>query len=86
MTVPKHMEPNMIFEILKPKFKGYRVLDRHLRKTLKKLGFQITEGGKHYKLYYRDGKRPMTLAKTSSDVKTGMNFVHQIRTSLMETV
>ena len=43
-----------------------------VRSTLKDLGFEITEDGKHYKLvYYGDSRYWTTLDKTPSDKAHG---------------
>lgn len=50
-----------------------------LRRELEKLGFDITEEGKHYKLfYYGDHRYFFTLAKTPSDWRAGKNNFSQM--------
>ena len=59
---------------IKGLLRGYRNLDSALRAKLEKLGFSITEDGKHYKLTYRNDPRyQYTLSKTASDGRTGLN-------------
>ena len=61
-------------DMLKRLFKGYRTLTSPIRQELQRLGFTITDDGKHYKLTYHDDGRYWTaIAKTSSDVRAGNN-------------
>jgi len=60
---------------IKNMFKGYRKMTKSLRRKLRSLGFTVLEGGKHYKLYYLDDfNHPITLSKTASDSRTGLNI------------
>ncbi len=61
-------------ETLKRLFKGYSSMTGPMRQELKRLGFSITEEGKHYKLtYYGDGRYWSAVAKTPSDHRAGDN-------------
>ena len=55
-------------------FRGYKNLTGTMRQELLKLGFEITEEGKHYKLTYRvDPRYIVTIGKTPSDNRSGNN-------------
>ena len=59
---------------LKNIMKGYTKVTPVIRKRLKKLGFSITDGSKHYKVYYgADESHPYVMAKTPSDYRAGLN-------------
>ena len=69
---------------LKNTFKAYRGMTRALRHKLRDLGFTVTDGGKHYKLYYNsDWHHPFVLAKTPSDTRTGLNFASAVIRSIV---
>ena len=54
--------------------KDYTGMSGRIRQALKKLGFEITDDGKHYKVsYYGDGRYQTTYAKTPSDGRAGKN-------------
>ncbi len=57
-----------------------------MRQELQRLGFEISEAGKHYKITYRGDSRYMvTVGKTSSDNHNGSNNVALIsKTMLLE--
>ena len=49
-----------------------------IRQSLKELGFEITEEGKHYKVtYYGDSRYQTTYAKTPSDGRSGKNCAQE---------
>lgn len=59
---------------IKRLMKGYTGLSGKLSQELERFGFRITGDGKHYKLvYYGDNRYQVTVAKTPSDVRSGMN-------------
>ena len=59
---------------VKALFKGYKSLTGVMRQELMALGFEITEAGKHYKLTYGgDARYMVTMAKTPSDNRSGIN-------------
>ncbi len=61
-------------DTVKKLLKNYTGMSGRLRQELMDLGFEITEDGKHYKLtYFKDGRYGLTLAKTPSDHRAGMN-------------
>jgi hypothetical protein len=64
---------------LKSLLKGYRNLTPGVKKGLEKLGFEISEDGKHYKLnYMEDDRYTFSLAKSGSDHRGGENAVSDI--------
>lgn len=61
-------------EELKVLLKGYKNVSGSMKRTLQDIGFTITEDGKHYKLtYFGDGRYMVTLGKTPSDGRSGLN-------------
>lgn len=71
-------------EEIKSNLKGYKSMDSRLRGALETFGFTITEDGKHYKLKYKGDERYCyTLAKTSSDHRSGMNAASHIGRSFL---
>lgn len=66
-------------EKIKKALKGYKTLGSTEKRTLQDLGFVITEEGRHYKgTYYGDGRYTVTLSKTPSDSRSGMNVAMEI--------
>ena len=66
-------------EAVKRIFSGYKNVSTTMKQQLEELGFTLTEDGKHYKaLYHGDSRYPITIAKTPSDNRTGMNIAHTI--------
>ena len=64
---------------LKTLLKGYKNVSGSMKRTLQDLGFTISEEGKHYKLtYYGDSRYMITLAKTPSDGRSGLNIATTI--------
>lgn len=64
---------------LKNALKSYSGMTKTLRRKLSSLGFTITDGGKHYKLYFREDKHhSYTLSKTPSDSRSGLNFATDV--------
>ncbi len=70
-------------EELKSILVNYRGLDPDKINRLEKLGFTVTSDGKHHKLIYHDDRYVTTLAKTSSDVRSGKNAVSLITKNMM---
>lgn len=61
-------------EKLKNLLRSYNGMSRKIRSELEKLGFEIIEDGKHYKLkYYKDDRYQDVFAKTPSDERAGKN-------------
>jgi hypothetical protein len=70
---------DQIEDRLKAAFSGYRTLTPKIRETLGLLGLSVQDGGKHYSItseLYPGVK--VTMANTCSDVRAGMNIVHEI--------
>lgn len=66
-------------EQLKAAIKGYKTLNGSLKSMLEKFGFVITDDGKHYKwTYFGDHRYVITVAKTCSDNRAGMNIASTI--------
>ena len=75
----EHIQEQRIDQ-LKGLFKGYRTLTREIRNALIDVGVKITDDGKHYKLtYYDDDRYVLSLPKTSSDHRAGLNFFQQLK-------
>ena len=63
---------------LKKLLNNYTGMTPKIRQTLKDLGFDITEEGKHYKVtYFGDERYQTSYSKTPSDVRTGKNCALQ---------
>ena len=59
---------------IKALFKGYKNLTGAMRQELLRLGFEISEAGKHYKItYHGDSRYMVTVGKTPSDNRSGSN-------------
>lgn len=66
-------------EEIKRLLKNYSGMTKKLSQELEKMGFEITDEGKHYKItYYGDGRYHTTLSKTPGDGRTGKNNVREI--------
>ena len=71
-------------EQIKRLLKNYDGMTPRLRSELERLGFVITEDGKHYKLtYYGDGRYQTAFSKTPSDVRSGKNGAQEIVRRMM---
>lgn len=69
---------------IKTAFNDYRELTSDTRSKLEELGFEITSDGKHHKLvYHGDSRYQISLSKTSSDYRSGMNAVSYIIKNMM---
>lgn len=68
---------------LKETLRQYSSMSSAARTTLERLGFEITEEGKHYKLIFRgDNRFPFTLPKTGSDYRGGLNAFSDMKKKL----
>ena len=66
-------------EEVKNLLKSYDGMTSPIRQALEKMGFTITEDGKHYKLtYYGDDRYQTIFSKTPSDFRTGKNSSRQL--------
>ena len=72
-----------LIERLKNAFNGYRNMTGAMRLELQKMGFSITEEGKHYKLFIEgdEGGISVTLPKTSGDSRAGKNIFSDIKST-----
>lgn len=74
----------LLGEEIKSIFKTYREMDAKTRADLTKLGFDITEDGKHYKATFQgDGRYTFSISKSSSDVRAGKNLASDIAGTLL---
>lgn len=68
---------------IKSIFKSYVDMDAKTRTTLTKLGFDISDDGKHYKAVFQgDGRYTFAISKTSSDHRAGKNMSSDINNKL----
>jgi hypothetical protein len=71
-------------EQLKELLRGYREMDPRVRRGLEKMGFTISEEGKHYKLIFQDdGRYTFPLPKTGGDQRGGLNAASDIARLLL---
>ncbi|MBD3801323.1 MAG: hypothetical protein IE886_07790 [Campylobacterales bacterium] len=67
-------ERDTILTELKRLLTGYSSMSKSIKKSFEKLGFQISEDGKHHKLVFRGDERySFTLPKSGSDTRGGKN-------------
>jgi hypothetical protein len=70
-------------EEIKSIFKSYTDMDAKTRTALAKLGFDVSEDGKHYKAVFQgDGRYTFSISKTSSDHRAGKNLASDISNKL----
>ena len=66
-------------QALKALLKGYDRMNSNIKNGLKELGFDISDGGKHWKLKYQgDDRYTFATSKTGSDRRTGNNLFSDI--------
>lgn len=64
---------------LKSILQQYRVMNSSIRRKLKDLGFQISKGRGHYKIYYmHERSRYVTISASASEYRTGRNLAKNI--------
>ncbi len=69
---------------LKEALSEYRDMSPDIRRKLEELGFSITSDGKHHKLVYRnDSRYQISIPKTSSDRRSGLNAAAYIIKNMM---
>jgi hypothetical protein len=69
---------------IKSLFKTYRDMDTRTRTALERLGFVISDDGKHHKMVFQgDGRYTFILPKTSSDHRAGKNIASDINSALL---
>ncbi|MGL6461827.1 hypothetical protein ACSZNG_23560, partial [Aeromonas hydrophila] len=70
---------NRLREEIKSIFKSYVDMDAKTKSSLTKIGFDISEEGKHYKIiFHQDGRYTFSVSKTSSDSRAGKNLASDI--------
>ena len=80
------LEAKAIRQQLKILFKGYRHITKKIRKGLHSLGFILENGKTHYKIYYgNEHSHAVTISKTASDWRTGLNICAQLVNILPKT-
>lgn len=69
---------------VKKLFSGYKAMTSAMKQELQSMGFELTEGGKHYKITYRsDSRYTVTAPKTPSDVRSGINCALQLNRKML---
>lgn len=75
-----------IREELKVIFKGYKHLTKKINKQLAHLGFNVEIGKTHIKIYYKNNnKHYVTISKTASDWRTGLNICTQLNALILKS-
>jgi hypothetical protein len=70
-------------EEIKSLLRDYRQMDAKTRTALTRLGFDLSEEGKHWKAIFQgDPRYTFTLPKTGSDHRGGLNMVRDINNAL----
>jgi hypothetical protein len=70
-------------EEIKTLFKTYQGMDTKTRNALARMGFDLTEEGKHYKAVFQgDGRYTFSLSKSSSDHRAGKNLASDMNNTL----
>lgn len=76
---PASGEPGRFRTELKDLLRGSKTVDSRIRRSLEKLGFEVSEDGKHYKLVFQgDDRYTFSLAKSGSDRRGGLNAASDI--------
>lgn len=76
-------ESEKIKDEIKALFKSYVDMDARMKQALTRLGFDISEDGKHYKIVFQgDGRYTFSVSKTSSDRRAGKNLASDINKHL----
>jgi hypothetical protein len=79
----RHGERERLEEEIKTLFKTYQSMDARTRSALTKIGFDLSEDGKHYKAIFQgDGRYTFSLPKTSSDHRAGKNMASDINNAI----
>ncbi|MGB3494846.1 MAG: hypothetical protein WBA57_19105 [Elainellaceae cyanobacterium] len=79
-----HGQRQSIEETLRSLLPGHRKMNAKTRRVLNKLGFTISQDGKHYKIVFRgDPRYSFSLPKTGSDSRGGANLLSDIRRRLL---
>ncbi|HEY4320932.1 MAG TPA: hypothetical protein VGM77_07070 [Gemmatimonadales bacterium] len=81
---PQTSEAPLMKEELKRILRSARTVDAGVRHSLERMGFVITEEGKHFKLVFAgDDRYTFTLPKSGSDVRGGLNAASDISRLLL---
>ncbi len=81
-NIPSGARENLHEEI-KTLLKTYRNMDSKTRSALVRIGFDLSEDGKHYKAVFQgDPRYTFTLPKTSGDHRAGKNMASDINNTL----
>lgn len=65
---------------IKDTFRHYKSMEKKIKSSIESMGFELLNDGKHYKLKFKsDSRYTVSVAKTSSDHRSGLNLVSQIR-------
>jgi|LauGreDrversion4_2_1035121.scaffolds.fasta_scaffold53796_2 hypothetical protein len=76
-------EKDEILASLKANLRGYTSMSGSIRQELERLGFAISEDGKHCKLVFRgDNRYSFVLPKSGSDHRGGLNAFAEVRSRL----
>ncbi len=76
---PSTGEAERLRDLVRKMLKDYRNMDSKTEKTLKEIGFSMTESGKHYKIVFKnDGRYTHSMPKSGSDTHGGMNLASEI--------
>lgn len=64
---------------IKDNLRGYREMNKKIKKALEDIGFSLSSEGRHWKITYQDDERyTYTLPKTGSDYRGGLNAAADI--------
>ncbi|MCK2070473.1 hypothetical protein U1437_15540 [Aeromonas caviae] len=73
-------EKDSLLAHMKEILRNYTSMNANIKKALEKIGFDVAEDGKHYKLIFRnETRRPFILSKTGSDHRGGLNSFSDLR-------
>lgn len=73
-------EKEALLKELKEILRNYTSMNSNIKKSFEKMGFDVAEDGKHYKLIFRNETRlPFILSKTGSDHRGGLNSFSDLR-------
>ena len=69
---------------LKSIFRGYKRLTKKINHELSALGIKVVVGKTHIKIYYmNNASKYVTVSKTSSDWRTGLNVCTQLNSLIL---
>lgn len=80
---PPHGEAEKMREELKALLRDYRSMDGKTQTALTRMGFDLSDDGKHWKAVFQgDARYTFALPKTGSDHRGGLNMVSDINNKL----